>query len=202
MTNRTFFTIVSILFISAILSLKSYLPSRLANSQEIQVSNFPTVIGDWKSQDAQLPERDYEILETKNLIIRDYINSPEVPINLYIIYSKDNRKVGHPPEICLQGAGETVVYKSSIIISGAIKAIELITQKGLSKEMVVYWYKVGKFNTTSYLLQQIKQVTDRLFGRNTSVAMIRMLTRIENNDEESALTRIKKFYMLIDNYVP
>lgn len=170
------------------------------------MADFPITIGEWTSKDTVLSERTYKLLETRNLIMRNYTNPKGDSINLYIIYSQDNRKVAHPPEICMQGSGATVTNKTSINITDSIKATELIIEKNIAKELVVYWYKVGKINTNVYLKQQIKQVTDKIRGKSSSIALIRVLSNIEGNDKEAALDKIKTFCKLIEplleKYVP
>ncbi len=162
------------------------------------MSDFPKTIGEWTSEDIPLSERDHELIETKNLIMRNYKNRGGDIVNLYIIYSQGNRNVSYPPEIRLQGQGETITNKSSVQITNSIEATKLIIEKDISRELVVYWYEAGKLNTNSYLKQQIKIVIDRMFGKKISVALIRLLTEIKNEKEDVALTKIKTFCALIE----
>ena len=128
MNNKTFIFIAVILTAVAVFSLISYIPVKPDAVMKISITDFPKVIRGWKAQDIPLDERVYELLETKNLIMRNYINKQGDSINCYIIYSQDNRKVAHPPEICLQGEGATVVEKTAMQITDSIKATKLITQ--------------------------------------------------------------------------
>ena len=170
------------------------------------MSDFPKAIGEWTSEDVPLDERTYELLETKNLIMRDYKDSKGGTVNLYIVYSQDNRKVTHPPEICLQGGGGTVVDKTPIQVTDSIKATKLLIEKAISQELVIYWYKSGNVNTNIFLMQQFKMAIEHLLGKKTSIAMIRVMTTIENNRQEEALSRLKSFCSLIEpllnKYVP
>lgn len=206
MNNKIFVVVILILLIASIVSITSYFPSKSGSKKEIQMADFPREVGEWISEDIPLSKLDYAILETDNLIMRNYKNLKVDIINLYIIYSQDNRKVGHPPEICLQGAGATVINKSAINITNSIKATELIIENNASKELVVYWYKVGKINTNSYLKQQLRQVIDKIMGKNSPIALIRVLTVIKNNDSEAALDKVKAFCRVIEpllnKYVP
>lgn len=205
MTNKNFLTISSALVLTAVISFSFYFPKRMENLLSHKIYDFPKEIGEWISEDVILSEREYELLETRNLIVRNYKNTNNDIINLYIIYSPRNRKVVHPPEICLQGAGSTITNKEHIQITDSISSTKLIIEKGITRDLIVYWYRAGKFNTDNYLKQQIKIVLDRVIGRETSVALIRVSTEIENNEVEPALEKIKGFCTaiepLLDKYI-
>lgn len=206
MNNKNFLIIVAILVIASIINFIFYSKPYSEESASIKMSDFPMTIGEWSSQDILLSERVYKLLETTNLIMKNYKNQNGESINLYIIYSQDNRKVTHPPEICLQGEGGTITNKTPIQITSSIKATKLIIEKGISKDLVVYWYKAGKLNTNNYLRQQLKQVFSRLSNGDASVAMIRILTAVDGRGEDAALERIKAFCNIIEpllnKYVP
>lgn len=206
MTNRTFLIAVVILIAVAIVSIASYLPTRFDAAARIKVSEFPMTIGKWQATDIPLAERDYQILETRNLFIRDYKNPQGESVILYIVYSEDNRKVSHPPEVCYMGSGASIVNKSTAQVSDSIRATRMITETPQSEQMVVYWYKAGSLYTDKYLRQQLKIVFDRMFGKRTSGALIRISTEIKDNDEESALRQLKSFVQeiepLLQGYIP
>lgn len=193
MNNKNFIIILIILILAGIMGFISNLPSRVTEIDDIKMSDFPKTFGEWDSEDIMFSERVYELLETKNLIMRNYKNKQGDMINLYIIYSQDNRKVSHPPEICLQGGGATVISKSLIQITDSIKAVKLIIENGNFLELVVYWYKAGKLHTNSYLRQQLKTVVDRMSGKKSSNALIRVLMQVKDNRQDEALSKIKLF---------
>jgi len=206
MNNKTFLFIALILTVVAVFSLISYMPIKPNAATKISVTDFPKTIGEWVSQDIPLDKRVYELLETKNLIMRNYINKQGEAVNCYIIYSQDNRKVAHPPEICLQGEGATVVEKTAIQITDSIKATKLILEKSLSRELVIYWYKAGNLNTNDYLKQQLKIVIDRMSRKSSSGALIRLATEIKGDNQDKALSLIQSFAKqiepLIQKYAP
>lgn len=195
---RTFSAVFLILVLTAIAGNFFYFSVIISRQDEISIANFPKIIGEWSSVDVPLDKRVYELLETKNLIMRDYKNQKGEAVNLYIIYSQDDRKVSHPPEICLQGDGGTVVEKSLLNVSSKIKATKLVLEKKNSREIAVYWYKAGKEYTNDYISQQIKISLDRLWGKRTSLALIRVIAVIENNDDKQTLAKILSFCSLIE----
>jgi EpsI family protein len=206
MNNKTFYIVLSILLVIASISLASYLPARSDVALKIKVTDFPLKIGEWQGKDIPIPERDYEILETRNLFVREYKNRKNESVYLYLIYSEDNRKVSHPPEVCFLGSGMTITDKSPIKILNSINAIKMLVEKQNVREMVVYWFKAGRLYTDNYLKQQIKIVIDRIFGKRTAGALIRLSAVIKDDDTEGAVRLItsftESFTPLLAKYVP
>jgi len=206
MNNKTFIIVILILIAGAAIGFMSYLPTRFDISSRVKVADFPMSIGEWQATDIPLSERDYQILETKNLIMREYKNSKGESIYLYIIYSEDNRKVAHPPEVCLTGGGLSILNKTSVQMTDSIRATRLLTEKGDLRQIVVYWYKAANLNTDKYLKQQLKLVFDRTLGKRTACAMIRVSTDIGESGEVAAMELLGSFTRQIEpllvKYVP
>ena len=206
MKNKNFIIVVFVLTTACMVALLSYLPNRFDNTSEIKVADFPKTIGQWSSRDIPLTEKDYSILETKNLFVRDYKDARGQSVYLYLVYSEDNRKVSHPPEVCYMGSGVTIVNKSSVKIAGSIPATEFIVEKGNIRQLVVYWFKAGNIYTDQYLKQQSKIAMGRLFGRRTSGALIRLSADIKDGGVEEAFKLIDGFAVeikpLLEQYIP
>ena len=79
----------------------------------LDIRIFPYVVGEWQGKELQVTEKEYDILETRNLISREYISSSDEKVYLFIIYSETNRGVFHPPEVCMMGGGVKIVDKRS-----------------------------------------------------------------------------------------
>jgi len=197
MNNRSFIIVAVILIAVAV---AANMPAKFSKGPEQQVSEFPRIVGDWQGVDFEVSERDYEILGTKNLFIRDYTNNNtgEV-VNLYIIYSQDNRRALHPPEICYTGGGSTILEKSVIPVTDSIKANKFTIEGKGWQQLVVYWYKSPGFDSYDYLKQQIRVVLDRMMFKKTYGAMVRMAVVIKEKDEAVALETIRKFVGVIES---
>jgi EpsI family protein len=198
MNNKTFIAVLAILVLVAAFSIVSYLPTKFDDSAAVRISDFPKVVGEWTAQDVPLDKRIYELLETDNLIMRDYKNNAGYVINLYVIYSQSNRKVSHPPEICLQGDGGTIVDKRYVRISPKIVAAKLVLEQKDFQQAVLYWYKTGKSFTHDFLNQQINVSLDRMLGKTSSVALIRVITRIGTDSKDSAFQMLSSFSRQIE----
>lgn len=206
MNNRTFFIVVGILVFAAVIGLSAYLPSRVESGKEVRMEVFPTVIGDWQGTDMELSKRDFEILETTNLIMREYKNSKAESVYLYIVYSGDNRNVVHPPEICYTGGGATIIAKSVTPLTPVISANKFVIEDKDTHQLVTYWFKSTNVNTYDYFKQQFKVVVDRMLRKKTSGALIRISTTMKGDDEKTALELVKGFAAQIEpllaKYVP
>ena len=206
MNNKTFLIVTVILLAFAALSLSTYLPHIYDVSKEPQMSKFPLKIGEWQGRDVPVTETDYAILATKNLVIREYDAQGKLPVMLYIIYSGDNRKSLHPPEICYTGGGGTILEKSIVPLTAGFRANKFIIEDKNLKQLVVYWFRADNLNTPSYIIQQIRTALHRTFGKQASGAMIRVSTVVKPGEDAQALQTIKGFARLIEpllsKYVP
>ena len=205
MKNITFIIAAIILITVAVIA---NMPAKFDSSRETQISNFPLKAGNWEGSDLELRESDYAILETRNLIMRNYKNQLSADtVNLYIIYSSDNRKALHPPEICYTGGGAgTILEKGLITLGSDFKVNKFVIENKNLSQLVVYWFKSGNLSTYSYIRQQLKTVKDRLMQKKASGAMIRISTTIDPKNPDKALDILKSFsesiLPLINTYVP
>lgn len=206
MNNKTFFIVCAVLALVAVVGIIAYLPARMDIGLKVKVSDFPLTVGEWKGKEEPIGDDVYRILETRNLFIREYKNKAGDLVYMYVVYSEDNRKVSHPPEVCLMGGGVTVVGKTPVQLTPVIRANKLLVEKADARDLMVYWYKAGDYYTDSYMKQQLKVVLGRVFGKRNAGAMIRLSTDIKNGDEKSAVKLIQSFSSkiepLLDKYVP
>jgi len=200
MNNKTFIIVTFILIAAAVIGFVCYMPSKSNSLPEANITNFPKAIGEWQGTDMVLTKRDYETLETKNLIMRDYKNTlTGDSVYLYIIYSTDNIKALHPPEICYTGGGATTITEKSVVpITDSIESNKFTVENKVSRQLVLYWFKSVNLYTYSYFKQQLKMATDRFFRKNTSGALIRVSTEIKDKKEEVAFGLLKSFCVQIE----
>ena len=156
---------------------------------------IPLQIGEWKASEIPVSDHDYDILETRNLVLRRYRNKKGESIDLFVIYSETNRRVCHPPVVCLIGSGITVTKTSKETLSLGGKTFivnRLLAGTGEQEQLVLYWYLLGKELTDDYFTQQIRWVLRQAAGKGVGGAMIRMITPVSGSEQE-ALERAKRF---------
>ncbi len=178
--------LLAVLIISAVLSINLFMRQR-TDHDSVDIHTLPLVINGWQGKELAISERDYSILETRNLIFREYDKEGR-KIYLFIVYSETNRSVFHPPEVCLIGAGVAIENKTSQKMS--VKDIEFMMNKldlaeDGRKEVALYVYKAGSFYTDSYYLQQLYFAVNQLLGRRQGGATIRVSATVSGTEEET-----------------
>lgn len=142
------------------------------------------------SYDFPLDELTKDVLETGDCLNRVYLAPNTRDIGFCIIFSRDNRKGTHPPDVCLAGAGEGIVAKGLVTvesIDGKRKAPcrELIVQTRQGRHYYLYTYKCGGNYTSSFWVQQYTIFVNGLLDRDASGALIRVSTVIDTTVEEA-----------------
>lgn len=187
---KTLKTIVlSIFFILAglILWFGFYYNTEFYGKQYAQ--SIPEIIAGMDSTEIEMDQKTLDILETEDVLYRCYTSGDinQVPLYLCIIFSENNRKVAHPPELCLSGGGSQVLEKKQLNFESSVKddfdAQRLIVNHGQSKWMYLYWYKTGKFYSSHYLKQQLFAAITQLIYRKSSCALVRLSTPIPPDEE-------------------
>ena len=184
------------LVVLALLSGLAFFPLALPTSFSIdsgldpRFKTIPYQIGNWTGQDEVLDERTYEILETRNILARNYENGHMERVELLLVGSNKDRRVAHPPEVCYTSSHYEVVdskQDSFTILGNKIPVTKFIAkdQRNLKhREYVVYVYKVGKRFTTNYYGQQLKFAWDRLTRQEPEVLLIRLSATADKSFQE------------------
>lgn len=137
----------------------------------------------FRSREQELDQNTLTILENPSYINRQYSSMGLSPINFCLIYSKDNRKGTHPPDLCLEGSGEGIKDKADIVIRdvpgcGDVPCRELVVQSPFGDVYYLYTYKCGSRYTRSFWVQQFIIFGNGLLGRNAGGALIRVSTPV------------------------
>jgi len=143
-----------------------------------------------QGHDLALDETTLTILETRDYLYRRYEAAGASPVDFCVIFSQDNRKGTHPPEVCL---GERVIASSPVVVRGVagrgdVPCRLLLTVSDQRREYYLYVYKCGREYTPSFWRQQLTIFVNGLLSRNASGALIRVSTAI-GDDEQMARRR-------------
>lgn len=189
-----FVALIIMLLAAGALSLQLFFRERSAHDK-VDINTFPMTVGEWKGKDLEIKDYEYKILETKNLISREYVNPAGEKVYLFIIYSETNRSVFHPPEVCMIGSGLSITDKQidSFDASGKVFTTnKLFAEKGQFKEIILNCYKVGNIYTSNFYLQQTRLAIHQVFGRNVPGATLRVSMSI-GKDQPATLATLKEF---------
>jgi exosortase D (VPLPA-CTERM-specific) len=166
-------------------------------------SLFPRDIGSWSGQFQQLEPDIEQVLGADDYINATYQAVGESGyVNLFAaFYEKQTEGSGiHSPEVCLPVGGWEVfsIDPTPVSIPGTIygdfTVNRAVIQKGLSKQLVYYWFEQrGKRMTNDYLAKA-SVVWDSLTMGRTDGALIRFVTPIGPNETEAeAEARMQRF---------
>jgi EpsI family protein len=182
-------------------------------------NRFPDQIRGWKGE--KLPPMDAKILAV--LGVDDYLNrvyvSPDrAPLGLYVGYYASQRQGDsiHSPMNCLPGAGWEPLSKSSMTIpvttrdgSSAVDANRYVIQKGLSRQLVLYWYQSHGRTVASEYWSKLFLIRDAVRLNRTDAALVRVIVPIDPNvddgemrAERQASDFVKSMFPLLPEYLP
>jgi EpsI family protein len=158
---------------------------------------------EWRSHDYELDNDTLDMLETRDYLGRQYFRSDAPSVEFSIVFSKDNRKGTHPPELCLE---KLIVAKEVLTVAAVAGHVdmewrELTLQYPATRACCVYIYKCGDRYTRSFWKQQFMILWNGLTKRDASGALIRLITPIVNNDVQAARERISEFVRVAVPYL-
>ncbi len=197
-----YFWIVVFIFLLSSLVVKKINNSKVSIEDSLVFSNLPLKINNWEGKDVKLNKEVYEILGTKDVIMRVYKNSNNKIITLAIVYSAKNRASFHPPEICYLGGGNQLLKKSKERIwlgKNYLDTNKLAIKNSQGIIKAWYWYSAGSDFISNYYLQQIRLAWHALQGKNEGGALIRISTANASEEEvrlfiKELMPYLKKFF--------
>ena len=167
---------------------------------------FPTKVGGWEAGPPERLEANIEaVLKADDYLLVGYSSTAhQAPVNLFVAwYRKQTEGSGiHSPEVCVPAGGwemskievETIGVQ---LPSGADMQVEVnraIIRKGLSKQLVYYWFEQrGRRLTSDYVSKAVTVMDAMTIGR-TDGGLVRLVTPIVGSESErDADDRLKSF---------
>ena len=195
--SKTYLTTV-ILFSLTLLGLIYLWQCKNVSLAKVKLESIPLTLGEWKGEDIPIDERIYELLETKDVLMREYSNVKGERVVLAIVYSGVNRASFHPPEICYLGGGRELLKKDIENVEAGpagktsratMQVNKLLMEDQAGKEIAWYWFSAGSRITSSYYLQQCYFIWDELRRNPQGGTLIRVSTRVADGSPETRAPR-------------
>lgn len=144
----------------------------------------------WESFIFEFDPKALLVLETEDALLRRYVCASQEYVDFCIVFSKDNRKGTHPPDVCLEGSGQDIIAKGSLTVDdiparGELPCREIVVQSESELIYYLYTYKCGQNYTDSFWRQQLIIFTNGLLNRNASGALIRVSTPVDAELEDA-----------------
>jgi EpsI family protein len=188
-------------------------PSRLS------LAVFPMEIGDWRgSQAPPFTPRVLEVLGLDDYLTRTYFTTDRAGVGLYIGYWKSQRQGDtiHSPLNCLPGAGFEPVSQTILRIPDprnpagpAIPINRYVVQKGLDRQLILYWYQSHGRIVASEYWSKFYLVADAVRLNRSDGSIVRVIAPVadgtpeaEQRAERDALRFVRDLVPRLDGFLP
>jgi len=169
------------------------------------VLQLPVEVGAYIGQDLPVERRVMDLLETSNIVMRNYVGPNRVNISVAIVYYPQYRVYFHMPEGCMAGRGSILVTKEKeqIDVPGSdrpsIEANKLVFDQSAGREVALYFFESGPMITSSYTRMRWYLMRNHILRRRTGAALVRFSIRSTDEDTQEELAVLKKF---VGQFVP
>jgi len=181
-------------------------------------SLFPMQLGDWQgTQRPPMTDKVLAVLGLDDYLTRLYQRNGTYA-DLYVGYWKSQRQgdTMHSPQNCLPGAGWEPASQALLTIpdprnpNAAPMAVNrLVIQKGLERQLVLYWYQGRGRVVGSEYWSKIYLVMDAARYNRTDAAIVRIVVPINGTSaeaeaagEKSAIAFVNELMPALSNFLP
>lgn len=181
------------------------------------LNSCPMLLDHWQGQRApDFDPQTLEVLGVDEYISRMYADNSGQPLSLYIGYYASQRQgdTMHSPLNCLPGAGwspvsfgrtEVAVRKAADGPEEPITVNRYVIEKGLDRQMVLYWYQSQGRVIASEYWGKFYLVLDAIRNNRTDGALVRIVVPIQTDEAEAerrAIAFTRTLYPLLGRYLP
>jgi EpsI family protein len=180
---------------------------------------FPMQLGEWQGfQRPPFSDQILAILGLDDYLTRYYVRPDRTTADLYVGYWESQRQgdTMHSPQNCLPGAGWEPVSRRALTFADPrspggkpLSVNRLIIEKGLERQLVLYWYQGrGRVIGNEYW-SKIYLVWDAAIHNRTDAAIVRIMVRLadrspaaESAAEQAALSFVNELMPPLGKYLP
>lgn len=167
----------------------------LAAPERAPLALYPRDLDGWQSYTENLDPKIEKVLAAD-----DYVNAifqrPDAtqPVSFFVAwYDKQTEGQGiHSPEVCLPTGGWEVFSLAEVPLDftaegyGSFLANRAVIQKGLSKQLVIYWFEGRGKRQSNDFRAKLVVLKDSLVTGRTDGALVRYVTPIGPDETEAA----------------
>jgi len=199
-----------LLVLSACLLVGATLAARATDAEQVPLreplARMSRQIGPWIGRDEpQLTSDIVAVLGVDEYINRAYADPTgrmSAPVSVYVGYYRSQREGDtiHSPLNCIPGSGWEPVRASrpQITVPGADSPItvnRLLIEKGIDRQVVVYWYQSHGRVVASEYWSKLFMVYDAVRMNRSDAALVRVISPVlpSENDPAAAESRVTEF---------
>jgi EpsI family protein len=181
--------------------------------------SFPMELGAWRGTSLPpIPDNIMAILRVDDYVNRVYSAPASFGAGLYIGYYRSQRQGDsiHSPLNCLPGAGWEPLSQGSLTIpvssAGGEEAISVnryVIQKGIDRQLVLYWYQSHGRVVANEYWSKFYLIRDAVRLNRTDAALVRVMVPLpanldgaESKAEAQATDFVRSMFPLLSNYLP
>ncbi len=173
------------------------------------LSQLPMQIGPWSGRSSTLDTKILSVLGVDDYARRTYSSPSESAwVGLYVGYYASQRQgdTVHSPLNCLPGAGWTPISQAreAVVVKDKTDAVanreitinRFVIQKGIDRQLVLYWYQSHGRVVASEYWGRVYTVTDAIRYNRTDAALVRVIVPVLGDtpaDIDAAHTRGVRF---------
>ena len=152
------------------------------------LAQLPMRLGEWRGiQEPPFNRQVLDVLGVDDYLTRAYVRSGHSSVGLYIGYYQSQRQgeTIHSPLNCLPGSGWEPLSKSTrpILVSTtpgdpprAIWVNRYMVQKGIDRQLVLYWYQSHGRIVASEYLSKLYLIADAVRLNRTDGSLVRVMS--------------------------
>lgn len=152
----------------------------VASVAALRIAAIPAALRDWQGSDVALTERQYALLETRDVLLRRYASGQASVLACLAVAGVD-RRAAHPPATCYRGQGFAIEAEEHVVATFAGQErefTELVIAKDGERTLVWSWYRAGADETASWWALQRLALAARVARRDVPVALLRFSTAL------------------------
>jgi EpsI family protein len=175
------------------------------------LGEVPLVLGEWRAAAAQaFDPGTLAVLRADDYVARTYVRQRE-RVDAFLGYYASQRQGAsiHSPMNCLPAAGWQPIGAARIRIAPGlaepIDANRYLIQKGLDRQLVVYWYQSHGRTIASEYASKVYLVLDSIRLRRTDAALVRVIAPIDRDEaaaERSAIDFVRALAPALARHLP
>ena len=177
---------------------------------------FPMTLSGWSATiDPPLSQDILKVLGVDDYLSRVYYQSNGAAVGLYMGFYGSQRQGDtiHSPLNCLPGAGWEPVDEGRLTIANAdgagrdITVNRYIVQKGLARQLVLYWYQSHGRVVASEYTSKFFLIHDAIRMNRTDGSLVRVIAPIRISDDEApaqqlAESFVRVLFPVLPTYLP
>lgn len=177
----------------------------------VPFAQLPAAIGAWQlAGNVAIDDDSLKVLKADDYVSRYYASGAST-VDLLIAYYATQRQgdTMHSPMNCLPASGWQPMKTDQIqipTVSGApVNANRVVIQKGLDKELVLYWYQSHGRTIASEYSSKAYLVLDSLRQHRSDAALVRLVTPLGSTEaaaDRAATDFVRSLQPLLGRHIP